>query len=141
MTLEEIIKYCENVADYDCFSDAQRRCSEEHHKIAEWLKEIKENEPDVETEKCSEISKNSDSISRQATVAEIREWKSRLPVEGLVDHILALPPIKPELTPGKWIPKHSKYCRTWECSKCGYRVDLEDGGIYNFCAACGEKKG
>lgn len=58
MTLEEIIKYCENVADYDCFSDAQRKCSEEHRRIAEWLKEIKENEPDVETEKCSEIPKN-----------------------------------------------------------------------------------
>lgn len=44
MTLEEIIKHCENVADYDCFNDDQRKCSEEHRRIAEWLKEIKETE-------------------------------------------------------------------------------------------------
>ena len=92
-------------------------------------------------EKCSEIPKNSDSISRQAVVDEIREWKSRLPIEGLVDHILALPPIKPEPMHGKWIQMHSMHCRTWECSKCGYRVDLEDGGIYNFCPNCGSKMG
>ena len=44
-----------------------------------------------------------------------------------------------EAETGEWIPKHSQWSKTWECSKCGYRVNLEDGGIYNFCSACGEK--
>ncbi len=44
-----------------------------------------------------------------------------------------------EAETGEWIPKHSQWSKTWECSKCGYCVNLEDGGIYNFCSACGEK--
>ena len=31
MTLEESIKHCEEVADYDCFTDEQRKCSENDH--------------------------------------------------------------------------------------------------------------
>lgn len=38
-----------------------------------------------------------------------------------------------------WIPIHSQWSRTWECSECGYRVNLEDGGVYHYCSACGSK--
>ena len=77
-----------------------------------------------------------DSINRQALLAEYdrlhvgKPGRARKMIEDA-------PSVQPERKTGKWIPKHSKYCRTWECSKCGYRVDLEDGGIYNFCSACG----
>ena len=49
MTLTEAIKHCEDVADYDCFTDEQRKCSEEHRQLADWLKELKERrEKDME---------------------------------------------------------------------------------------------
>ena len=40
---------------------------------------------------------------------------------------------------GKWVLCELRWDwpKTWECSGCGYRVDLEDGGIYHFCSACG----
>lgn len=41
MTLESAIKHCEDVADYDCFTDEQRKCSEEHRQLAEWLRLLK----------------------------------------------------------------------------------------------------
>ena len=41
MTLEEAIKHCEDVADYDCFTDEQRKCSEEHRQLADWLRLLK----------------------------------------------------------------------------------------------------
>lgn len=44
-----------------------------------------------------------------------------------------------EAETGEWMPKHSQWSKTWECSKCSYRVNLEDGGIYHYCSACGKK--
>jgi len=41
MTLTEAIKHCEDVADYDCFTDEQRKCSEEHRQLADWLRLLK----------------------------------------------------------------------------------------------------
>ena len=41
MTLDEAIKHCEDVADYDCFTDDQRKCSEEHRQLADWLRDYK----------------------------------------------------------------------------------------------------
>ena len=49
MTLTEAIKHCEDIADYDCFTDEQRKCSEEHRQLADWLRELKERrEKDME---------------------------------------------------------------------------------------------
>ena len=42
MTLDEAIRHAEDVADYDCYDDKQRKCSAEHRQLAEWLKELKE---------------------------------------------------------------------------------------------------
>ena len=41
MNLTEAIKHCEDVADYDCFTDEQRKCSDEHRQLADWLKDYK----------------------------------------------------------------------------------------------------
>lgn len=41
MTLNETIKYCEDVADYDCYNDDQMKCAREHLQLAEWLLELK----------------------------------------------------------------------------------------------------
>lgn len=41
MTLDEAIKHCEEVADYDCYGEKQLKCAEEHRQLAEWLKELK----------------------------------------------------------------------------------------------------
>lgn len=37
MNLSEAIKYCEEIADYDCFDDKQRKCSDKHRQMADWL--------------------------------------------------------------------------------------------------------
>ena len=42
LTLDEAIRHAEEVADYDCYNDKQRRCADEHRQLAEWLKELKE---------------------------------------------------------------------------------------------------
>ena len=44
-------------------------------------------------------------------------------------------------TKGKWTPIlfGDNKITLWECSECGYKVDLEDGGTYKFCSACGAK--
>lgn len=49
MTLTEAIKHCEEVADYDCFTDDQRKCSEEHRQLADWLRDYKRllDEPEI----------------------------------------------------------------------------------------------
>lgn len=41
MTLDEAIRHAEEVAEYDCYNDGQRRCAEEHRQLAEWLKMLK----------------------------------------------------------------------------------------------------
>ena len=49
------------------------------------------------------------------------------------------PTIEPKQKVGKWLPRPSDLRTPWECSECGYRVNLEDGGIYRFCEACGAR--
>lgn len=41
LTLDEAIRHCEEIADYDCYTDKQRKCSEEHMQLANWLMELK----------------------------------------------------------------------------------------------------
>ena len=65
MTLTEAIKHCEDVADYDCFTDDQRKCSEEHRQLADWLRELKERR---EKAQLSEEDATFDCISRQDAI-------------------------------------------------------------------------
>lgn len=41
MTLDEAIKHCDDIADYDCYNEKQMKCAEDHRQLAEWLKELK----------------------------------------------------------------------------------------------------
>ena len=41
MTLDEAIKHCDEVADYDCYNEKQMKCAEDHWQLANWLKELK----------------------------------------------------------------------------------------------------
>ena len=42
MNLPEAIKYCEEIADYlDCFDGKQRKRSDKHRQLADWLKLLK----------------------------------------------------------------------------------------------------
>ena len=42
ITLDEAIKQCDEIADYDCYSEKQMKRAEEYRQLAEWLKELKE---------------------------------------------------------------------------------------------------
>lgn len=44
ITLDKAIKRCEEVADYDCYSDSQLDYAEMHRQLAEWLTELKKRE-------------------------------------------------------------------------------------------------
>ena len=35
MTLDEAIRHAEEVAEYDCYNDDQRKCADEHRQIAD----------------------------------------------------------------------------------------------------------
>lgn len=41
MNLDEAIKHCEEVADYDCYNEKQLKCASEYRQFAEWLRELK----------------------------------------------------------------------------------------------------
>ena len=69
MTLKEAIKHCEDVADYDCFTDEQRKCSEEHRQLADWLRELKERR---EKAQLSGEDATFDCISRQDAIDVVR---------------------------------------------------------------------
>ena len=69
MTLEFAIKHCEEVADYDCFTDDQRKCSEEHRQLADWLRELKERR---EKAQLSGEDATFDCISRQDAIDVVR---------------------------------------------------------------------
>ena len=67
-------------------------------------------------------------------------WKEAEEYERIIVRLkyLAMSQLEPKT--GHWVHKHERTPNTWECSNCGYRVNLMDGGIYKFCSACGEKK-
>ena len=71
MTLEESIKHCEDVADYDCFTDDQWKCSDEHRQLADWLRKLKERR---EKAQLSGEDATFDCISRQAAIDAL--WKA-----------------------------------------------------------------
>lgn len=74
----------------------------------------------------------SDLSDLQEAIDEIRRWQGvPLPTEEEEQEE------QEEQKTGKW--EHIPYTGIYECPKCGYRVNLSDGGIYNFCSACGEK--
>ena len=41
MKLDEAIRQCEEIADYDCYNDDQRRRAKSYKQLAEWLRDYK----------------------------------------------------------------------------------------------------
>ena len=78
-----------------------------------------------------------DLINRQEAIDEIRIWKTKMTVEGLVDHIKALPSVQPKI--GRWVPGgYDLYYLV--CSCCGYqRYDYYETPKAKYCENCGAK--
>jgi hypothetical protein len=124
MTLTEAIKHCEDVADYDCFTDDQRKCSDEHRQLADWLRELKERR---EKAQLSGEDATFDLISRQAAIDLLKQMRKdgdMIPWEGkdVFARIRKLPSAESEII----------HC--WECiyydpehiEKNGVRYEYED---------------
>lgn len=79
-------------------------------------------------------------ISRQAAIDEIKKHYRAHDndlLELIAFNIGRLPSVQPERKTGEWIYKHENGVDSWECSECGYSENIKDGGIYQFCSACG----
>ena len=141
MTLDEAIKHAEEVA-------AEKRCEkcgEEHRRLAEWLKELKQLRETLEID-CIDRAQTQTEIEMNAsryTLSKERggmgqvEWSDQLiKVSDAVDIIRHLPSVAPARKTGHWID-HSDEGYV-ECSNCGSVTNC-DGNIadLHFCFSCG----
>lgn len=86
------------------------------------------------------VNFDSDTISRQAAIDEIKEiyeWHDNVTKERIIEHFKQLPPVQPERIKGHWI-KISP-ANIYECSECGKNVMTNDICAYDFCHGCGAK--
>ena len=160
MTLDETIKYAEEVAEKNennaqiwhkqtenrlvdfCDRAIQEennciKCAKEHRQLAEWLEDYKRLK---EQESCE------DTVNRQS-VLDINFKQIILttanPAEMIRQKVKALPPATPKRKVGEWIKKNNDYFDWYECSECGYGSEGEIK--YNrlcdvrtkFCPDCG----
>lgn len=62
--------------------------------------------------------------------------------ERIANLVKSMPSVQPEREKGTWlvkyIPENMGRKEVYECPKCRYCVNPNDGGIYDFCSACGE---
>ena len=130
MTLESAIKHCEDVADYDCFTDDQRKCSEEHRQLADWLRELKERR---EKAQLSGEDATFDLISRQAAIDLLKQMRKdgdMIPWEGkdVFARIRKLPSAESEII----------RCRNCKFASGDSRICMQFGhspiGELDFCA-------
>lgn len=98
MTLEESIKHCMDIADYDCFTDEQRKCSEEHQQLADWLRELKERR---------EKDMTGDLISRQTALTTIEANQGTLNKRRVMRILEGLPSAESEIIHCKDCRKHN----------------------------------
>jgi len=130
LTLESAIKHCEDVADYDCFTDDQRKCSEEHRQLADWLRELKERR---EKAQLSGEDATFDLISRQAAIDLLKQMRKdgdMIPWEGkdVFARIRKLPSAESEII----------RCRNCKFASGDSRICMQFGhspiGELDFCA-------
>ena len=166
MTLDEAIKYAEEVAE-EKFNNAVyimdkmksdvalenaeecKRCAEDHRQLALWLKELKQLR---ERQSCE------DAISRQAVIDMISNAQILSDESGEycgyctedID-IDSIPPVILQPTTGHWIG-HKEHCENlgvlpsglgayeW-CSNCDCGIDIVEWhrNNYNYCPNCGAK--
>ncbi len=88
-------------------------------------------------------SESDELVSRRAVIKSVtQEYNRRRTGDGLKlawieKAINETPAAQPERKAGEWIYKHENGVDSWECSECGYRENIKDGGIHQFCSACG----
>ena len=109
LTLDEAIRHAEEVAEYDCYNDEQKKCADEHRQLAEWLRELK---------RLRESATDADTISRRAAIDEAYE----IIIDGQkfevvqVETLMGLPSTHPEII---------------RCKDCRYGVDYyHEGDCY-----------
>lgn len=147
LTLEEAIAHAEEVADYDCYNDEQRRCADEHRQLAEWLRELK---------RFREMQTDGDSISRIAAMTmpvlpkEHRDYIS-FELDDIYEQgwnecqrfIAKLP--STDRPRGEWIETDRTYfgATVFKCSVCCDEIDEMPTvmGVpkYKYCPYCGIK--
>ena len=144
MTLDEVIKHCEEVVDlcedsvskYDMtdaleshFACQDGECAEEHRQLAEWLRELKRLK---EQEPCE------DAISRQAVldVIEREEFKG-----DAISEIEKLSSVIPQPKTGHWntyeLAQGGINEKWLECSECMWSNALLIPR--NYCPKCGAR--
>ena len=64
--------------------------------------------PVSEAQCANQNAQSADTISRQDAIDEIREWKSRMTTDGMIDRIKALPSAQPEIIRCKDCKWHKK---------------------------------
>ena len=87
MTLDEAIRHAEEVAEYDCYNDDQRKCADEHRQLAEWLRELK---------RLRESATDTDTISRRAAVEAVNELTYPSSLVDVKRKLVELPSAQPD---------------------------------------------
>ena len=113
MTLDEAIKHAEEVAE----EKRCEKCGEEHRRLAEWLKELKQLSETLEID-CIDRAQTQTEIEMNAsryTLSKERggmgqvEWSDQLiKVSDAVDIIRHLPSVTPARKEEEWIPCDEK---------------------------------
>ena len=162
MTLDEVIKHCEEVVDlcedsvskYDMtdaleshFACQDGECAEKHRQLAEWLRELKRLK---EQEPCE------DAISRKVVLNKIKEvcfsrekeWIDFRVSQGsngqrdfIIKFIESLPPVTPKPKTGHWntyeLAQGGINEKWLECSECMWSNALLIPR--NYCPKCGAR--
>lgn len=144
MTLDEVIKHCEEVAEqYETQADkweeeggerwgktlSCRECAREHKQLGEWLKDYKRL---LNKQTCK------DAINRQVVKEQMIKYGFHAPDMTVTEFVEDLLPIAPTHKKGKWIVEIWNNREHHTCSDCQRVVDYEP--CYHYCPYCGEEK-
>lgn len=157
MDLDSAIQHCEEVMMENLEKTKDRNasdpiaincgeCAEEHHQLAEWLKELK-----------AYKEQSGDAISRQEVLNSINavciyENEYNLTAKHIKDAVKQLPPVTPqpcenaisrEKKTGRWILTMPRGAEEWsyKCSECNFwkykkTINLSK---FKYCPNCGAK--
>lgn len=140
MTLEEAIKYAENMVFLSHRGSGNDECEQNHRQLAEWLKDYKRL---LEQDPCE------NDISREdALMALTGEWTDSTDelIHKFIRRIRTLPSVTPQPKRGRWMPiEYDGYADgypvwdKWECSECGWEHSGDKESLTAFCPNCGTK--
>ncbi len=149
MTLDEAIKYAENMAILSHKGSGNIECERNHRQLAEWLRDYKRL---LEQEPCE------DCISRREAIKmftynykgeripdyDCDNWPVQIDMKTVKKILRELPSVNPQPKTGHWIGIDEEPHEDYECDKCGYVVSTYTANIephteYKFCPNCGAK--